>query len=819
MRIRTLGVLSCLAGALTCAAQQGAATGTAVPLAVGGKAICAIGVAADATAAERNAAAELAAYLKKVTGAEFAILEPAAAAGRPVIAVGPGAAKAVVPDLDLAKAGPTGLGEDGIVLKTVPPNLILTGAEGAKRGTLYAAYEFLERECGVRWWTPEAELVPSRPTLTVAACATRYVPPFAYREVGRTTPAPFRFDVRLRQNGAFAVKTPPEWGGHCVFIGYMGECFYGLMPPATYFKDHPEWYSEINGKRTTEKSQLCMTNEAMLAELSRNVLERIRKRPDADMVCIWPNDICGMCTCPKCKAVDDAEGTHAASLLYGVNKVAEIVEKEFPNVRVTTLAYQAPYSMIPPKTIRPRRNVNIQYAVIERSAVHTIEGGVNQMNLLALEGWSRLAPDLYIWDYTANLANPFVPEPRTFAYGPDMKLYKRLGVTGVLCQHSLDSVSPLSDFDELHTWLLAKLLWNPEQDDRALVREFLNGYYGPAGTALEACLEVLARKVGEHKVASWAGPRDAEWLDPATLDRATELMDAAAKAAAGDEVLAARVQRARLSLDHQWLCGYAGYRFVADAEKTSFRGPADFSKAIAEFVGHCRSLGVESIGYGQGQTLEAYVQSLRLAGQTVPARFALATNPTYKSFLAGERMPLPAPLTDLPAATVVDVQEDRMSIFPGALAVADPKAVNAAAAQIDPAVVSWAVQVRDLADQGVKGRWHAYAVIRVEAVADATGLAFTGGVYDSESGRNLFGISQRLEGQAGGPPDPNVGTDRTTALADRITDGEYRLYDFGAHDVHDGIYLWLGTTGGVDPKTVKAIYVDRFIFVRETAKP
>ena len=38
MRMRTLGVLSCLAGALTCAAQQGATPGTAVPLAVVGKA-------------------------------------------------------------------------------------------------------------------------------------------------------------------------------------------------------------------------------------------------------------------------------------------------------------------------------------------------------------------------------------------------------------------------------------------------------------------------------------------------------------------------------------------------------------------------------------------------------------------------------------------------------------------------------------------------------------------------------------------------------------------------------------------------------------
>ena len=40
-------------------------------------------------------------------------------------------------------------GQVGIVMKSVGRNLILTGAEGARRGTLYAVCEFLEREAGV----------------------------------------------------------------------------------------------------------------------------------------------------------------------------------------------------------------------------------------------------------------------------------------------------------------------------------------------------------------------------------------------------------------------------------------------------------------------------------------------------------------------------------------------------------------------------------------------------------------------------------------------------------------------------------------------
>jgi len=94
-------------------------------------------------------------------------------------------------------------------------------------------------------------------------------------------------------------------------------------------------------------------------------------------------------------------------------------------------------------------------------------------------------------------------------------------------------------------------------------------------------------------------------------------------------------------------------------------------------------------------------------------------------------------------------------------------------------------------------------------------VAFTGGVYDTNAARNLRGISQRLEGQAGAVPDPNVPTDEVAALAESITDGQYRVYDLGTHDFVSGVDMWIGTTGGVDPKNVKAIYVDRFVFVRE----
>jgi hypothetical protein len=109
-----------------------------------------------------------------------------------------------------------------------------------------------------------------------------------------------------------------------------------------------------------------------------------------------------------------------------------------------------------------------------------------------------------------------------------MRLYRRMGAISVICEHN-HGASPASDFDELHSWLLSKLIWNPDRDDRALVREFLDGYYGPAGRALAGYQELLANRVGQTSIFCYWGPRVAEdWLDLDTMNRATELFDEAA---------------------------------------------------------------------------------------------------------------------------------------------------------------------------------------------------------------------------------------------------------------------------------------------------
>jgi hypothetical protein len=72
------------------------------------------------------------------------------------------------------------------------------------------------------------------------------------------------FAVRMKCNGSHE-RIADDYGGHHTFT-YFVHSFYPLIPPDKYFEAHPEWFSEINGKRTHDHAQLCLTNDTMRTE-------------------------------------------------------------------------------------------------------------------------------------------------------------------------------------------------------------------------------------------------------------------------------------------------------------------------------------------------------------------------------------------------------------------------------------------------------------------------------------------------------------------------------------------------------------------------
>ncbi len=550
----------------------------AFTIAKGGKARCVIVQQPDATLAESNAVRELAATLEKITGAPFRIQQGGdATVPERAIIVGPGsAAQALFPEVALDK-----LGEEELVMRVKGNRLLLAG--GRPRGTLYAVYHFLEDQCGVRWWSPWATTIPHHPSLRVPNLDVRSRPAFEYRDPYWSTAFDPLWKVRNYANGQTSV-IPAEWGG-C--IQYKGFChtFYPLVPPDKYFATHPEWYSLINGKRTHQNAQLCLSNPELRDFVVQRVKEWLREAPDARIISVTQNDCQGACQCPQCKAIDDAEGSPSGSMLAFVNYIAEKIEPEFPNVAVDTFAYQ--YTRKPPKTLRPRPNVIVRLCSIECNFREPLNDPSNASFLADLTRWSEICHRLYVWDYVTDFAHYVLPHPNWFTLGPNIRLFQQYGVKGVFEEGAY--AGPGAEMAELRSWVLAQLLWNPQQDDRALIKEFLRGYYGNrAGDLIERYLELMYGASKGFNLRCYV-PTHAPFLRFEPLAAAERLWqqaeDAARRDPDADKLL--RVRMGRLPVWYACLDRWQALRKECSKQNGAWPWPASRKALADEFRSVC----------------------------------------------------------------------------------------------------------------------------------------------------------------------------------------------------------------------------------------
>lgn len=700
-----------------------------------------------------TAAKELATHLKAVTGAEFPIVTPESNKNSShIIAVGPAATKMLLPELNLSFSK---LGNDGIVMKSSGQNLVLTGAEEAKRGTLYAVYEFLETIVGIRWWTSSESYIPQTSFLKISPVDIVYVPKFWNREV---------FYLNIMKNGIFAARCrsngewdhiPLEYGGKCITVGPV-HTFYKLLPPKKYFKEHPEWYSMKNGKRTYEHgSQLCLNNDEMRIELTKNALERLRKNPDAAMISISQNDgstIKNGCDCAECTKLSREEASPSGPLINFVNKVAEDIEKEFPKVCVETLAYE--YTRKPPLNIKPRRNVVIRLCGAG-DPLSTVDKDFKKL----VEEWAMISNQLFIWTYVTNFKNFLLPYPNLPVLAPNIRFFADNKTVGVFMQGDGETVC--GDFVELRAWLLAHLMWNPSLDEKILIREFMDGYYGPASRPLQQYLEFI-RNIAEKRNVKLNTHSPSAWLNLEDLIQSDKFFEEATQNVKDDPILSRRVRKAKISLDYVWIKQY------------------------------------------QWMQAKETVNKMLPSVQKITERYnnLLNTFSEFKEKKRAERVPLteggrfstPAPekYSSLPRGSWIDVQECDFNFwFYGnwVKIVEDPKASNKYAARMPGNHNQWAVFYSTPEELLL----HAYAVVRCDIKSGSSDKenAFTCGVYDCANKKNLESLKIQVKD---------------------VLNGEYNIYDLGTHIFNNQINVWFAPCSNPD---VEAVYIDRIFFVKE----
>lgn len=578
----------------------------AATLTRGGKSEFSICVAAQAPPAERRAAAELQRFVEEMSGAKLAVLDACDPEGAHVFVGDSPALRGVMPGFDARS-----FGAEEFVLKTVGKHIVIAG--GGPRGTMYGVYTFLDR-LGCRWFTSDVSRIPKRPTIETGALDVREKPAFEYREPFFTEAFQRDWAARNRTNGNSS-QLDESTGGKVEYFPFV-HSFEQLVPPSKYFKDHPEYFSLIDGARRSERSQLCLTNPEVLRIAVAQVRQWIREHPTAKIFTVSQNDWEGWCECDRCRRVEREEGgRHSGPLLRFVNAVAAEIEKSNPDKLIDTLAYW--YTEDPPALARPRPNVRIRLCPIGACEAHPYEQCPRSAYFAKnLKAWSGITDQLYIWHYNTNFSHYLAPFPDLDEFTADIPLYRRSGVVGLFLQGGY-APGGGAESSELRAYVMARLLWNPAADSRREMNDFLDAVYGSAAGAMREYYERLQREV--RPAPQGAGQHI--WIfnlpdfTPAFFGDAKRLLQKA-RASAGDPAVRRRVERAALPVEYAELTQAKEYRIAGDTYAPE--DLAGWQKRFHEFAAKLRTFGVQSLREGRSLEEDEKAADAMRAYQVIP---------------------------------------------------------------------------------------------------------------------------------------------------------------------------------------------------------
>lgn len=445
----------------------------------------------------------------------------------------------------------SGLTDEGYIIREDGEDIVITGKTG--RAVLYGVYRFLELFCGFACYTKDCEVIDKIPRLEIELDYIAETPSFSYREPYFRNAFDGGFASKNRINGTLADISEGK-GGKVKWFN-LHHAFFDLVRPELYFDEHPEYFSEIDGKRVSD-GQLCLSNPDVL-EIAKETLRRwISENPACKVFSVAQNDNQRFCTCEKCRAIDEAEGCHQGSILRFVNALAEDIEKDYPDVRLHNFAYQ--YSTETPKITRARDNVIIRLCNIacrfdkpfSELAKENPDGREAEFVRLLSE-WQNSCRELYVWSYAVNFRNYLMPFFHFHSLAESLRMYKKLGVTGLLEEGNF-SYGGGAAMDDLKAYVIAKLMWNPWLDVDVLIDNFLRGVFGEkAGRILREYIDMTEKAESQYPLTIYMNP-DAPAITDEWVEKSILLFEKAVEAAE-NEVYRARVMREQLSVRYMYL--------------------------------------------------------------------------------------------------------------------------------------------------------------------------------------------------------------------------------------------------------------------------
>ena len=540
----------------------------------------------NASVTDNYAASRLKYYLDEITGSDIEIVNGETQR-----------------EYKIALQGVTDDADGSYTVTSTQNELVIIGS-GIK-GTINGVYRFLEEFCGCHWYESGVIVIPDNENLTVPnGIKVEYTPFFEYTETDTRSSADAEFSLANGLTGGIYKDLTAEQGGAVEYIGGSSHTLVNqYCKPSVYFEDHPEYFALVDGVRTG--TQLCLTNEDVKDIVTSQALALLEEKhnPDADLqiLSVTQADNGYYCQCENCKALDEANGSQAGTMITFANEIAKRIKADgkYDNLAIDTFAYQ--YTRKAPTAVVPREDVIVRLCSIECCFGHTLddpdcERNISFMN--ALSEWSKICNRLYIWNYNLNCDE-------------SMNIYANFGVmqrnTQIFYEHNVKGIYQQGvyyisesdgEFGEMKTYLLSKLMQNPYLDFDEEMTGYMTAVYGNGGVYLKEFIDIVT----EHAVTKYKHlyiEEDSRFslpgMMPWEVSRCDELWEKA-KAQAKNEEQLSRILRSELCWRY-WKCSNMRSEF------SLFQHPYLWMKARKDLYNDFVKFGITRMGERPGHEL------------------------------------------------------------------------------------------------------------------------------------------------------------------------------------------------------------------------
>ena len=435
---------------------------------------------------------------------------------------------------------------EGFVIKGDGENITITAK--SSRGVLYGVYRFFEIFCNFRCFTKDVENIDKFSVLDIDLTEIKEEPSFDFRDAYFRNAFDGDFCAKNRLNSSVADISRAK-GGRMKWFNFH-HSFNDLVSDTLYFEKHPEYFSEIDGVRQKD-SQLCLSNPDVLKIAEQTLRRWIKENPECKVFSVAQNDNHRRCTCPKCMEIEKQEGSPAGPIIHFVNKLADAIKEDYPDVLIHTFAYT--YSLPAPKLVVARDNVIVRicslscrfdkpFEILARENI----GGEDAKFVNAIHEWKTHAKNLYVWDYAVNFRNYPQPFMHLDVLKENINFFFKNGVRGVLEQGNFAYGGGCSG-DDLKAYVIARLLWDVNADVFDEVSRFCDSVYGEsAGKVMKEYYALLNDVCQKAPLSIYQFP-DADYVDDVWVKRATKLLKKAKKLARRKRAKR-RIEREELSI-------------------------------------------------------------------------------------------------------------------------------------------------------------------------------------------------------------------------------------------------------------------------------